>query len=76
MRLYQITLGKEKSPTNIDKKLKWDNKDEKSCGLIRISISNDLWFHPQEIDALNVAWENLETIFWKHNEIWGPHLEN
>ena len=37
--LYQITLGKEKTPSNVDKKAKWDNRNDEACGLIRMSIS-------------------------------------
>ena len=36
--LYRITLGKETTPTYDDKKVKWDNRNEKECGLIRMSI--------------------------------------
>jgi hypothetical protein len=34
-----------------------------------MSISSDLWFHLQGIDDPDEAWEKLETIFGKHNEI-------
>jgi hypothetical protein len=48
--LYRITLGKEKEPTDADKKAKWDNRNGKACGLIRMSIYPDLRYHLQEID--------------------------
>jgi hypothetical protein len=32
--LYRITLGKEKAPTDADKKAKWDNKNDETRGLI------------------------------------------
>jgi hypothetical protein len=28
--LYRITLGKEKSPTDVDKKAKWDNRNDEA----------------------------------------------
>jgi hypothetical protein len=56
--MYQITLGKEKSPTDDDKKAKWDNRSEKERGLIRMSISPNLRYHLQEIDDLEEAWDN------------------
>jgi hypothetical protein len=62
-------LGKKKSPTDAAKKSKWDNKNDEACGLIRMSISSDLWFHLQGIDDPDEAWKKLETIFGKHNEI-------
>jgi hypothetical protein len=40
--LYQITLGKETKPTNDDNKAKWDNRNDETRGLIKISISHDL----------------------------------
>jgi hypothetical protein len=43
--LYQITLGKEKTPTDVDNKVKWANRSDKACGLIKMSISHDLRFH-------------------------------
>jgi hypothetical protein len=45
--LYQITLAKEITPTDVDKKVKWDNRNEEARGLLEISISHDLRFHLQ-----------------------------
>jgi hypothetical protein len=43
--LYQIILGKEKEPTDTDKKFKSANRSDKARGIIRMSISPDLRFH-------------------------------
>jgi hypothetical protein len=67
--MYQITLGKEKEPTSDEKKVKWDNRNGKERGLIEISVSLDLRFHLEEIDDPDEAWENLESMFGKHNII-------
>jgi hypothetical protein len=48
--LYQITLGNETTPTDVDKKVKWDNRKDEARGLIGNSISPDLRFHLQSID--------------------------
>jgi hypothetical protein len=40
-----ITLRKETKPTDADKKVKWDNRNEEAHGLIEMSISPDLRFH-------------------------------
>jgi hypothetical protein len=32
--LYWITLGKETTPTDADKKVKWDNRNDEARGLI------------------------------------------
>jgi hypothetical protein len=74
--LYRITLGKETRPTNADKKSKWDSRNDEACGLIRMSISLDLRFHLQSIDKPKEAWENIESVFGKHNIIRAKQFEN
>jgi hypothetical protein len=74
--LYQITFGKEQEPTSDENKFKWANKNDKACGLIRISISPNLRFHFQGIDGLDKAWEKVEVVFGKHNIIQSHQIEN
>jgi hypothetical protein len=57
--LYRITMGKEKNPTNDDKKSKWDNRNDEARGLIGMSISPDLSYHLHGIDDLEVAWDKI-----------------
>ena len=47
-----------------------------SLELIEMPIFTDLRFHLHGIDELDMAWEQLETVFRKHNEIRGHQLEN
>ena len=74
--LFRITSVKETEPTDDDKKIKWANRCDETRGLIRIPISTDLRFHISRIDEPNITWEKLESMFGKHNEIWGHQLEN
>jgi hypothetical protein len=74
--LYQITLGNETTPTDADKKSKWDSRNVEACGLIRMSISPDLRSHLQTIDKPKEAWEKIESVFGKHNIIRAQQLEN
>jgi hypothetical protein len=74
--LYQITLGKETTPTDVDKKVKWDNQNDEARGLIKMSISHDLRFHLQSVDKPKEAWEKIESMFGKHNIIRAQQLEN
>jgi hypothetical protein len=74
--LYRITLGKEKAPTQADKKDKWDNRNDKACELIVISISLDLRYHLQDIDDPKEAWNTIESVFGKLNIIRAQQLEN
>ena len=67
--LFIFTSGKETKPTDDYKKIKWENICDEACGLIGISISIDLCFHISEIDEPDKAWEKLESLFGKHNEI-------
>ena len=41
-----------------------------------MSISTGFRFHISGIDELDNAWEKLEFLFGKHNEIQGHQLEN
>jgi hypothetical protein len=74
--LYQITLGKEKEPTDDDKYVKWINRNDEARGLIKMSISPDLRFHLQKIESSDKSWENLEVVFGKHNIIQAHQLKN
>ena len=74
--LCHITLGKETTPIDVDKKVKWDNRNDEACGLIGMSISPNLRFHPQEIDDPDETWEKIESVFSKHNIIRAHQLEN
>jgi hypothetical protein len=67
--LYPITMGKEKEPTDDDKKLKWANRSDEARGLIGMSISPDLRYHLQEIDNPEEAWGKIESMFGKVNII-------
>jgi hypothetical protein len=73
--LYWITLGKETTPTDNDKKSKWDNRNDEARGLIRMSISPDLRYHLQGIDDLEEAWNTIESVFGKLNIIRAKQLE-
>jgi hypothetical protein len=67
--LYRITLGKETTPSDDDKKAKWDNRNDKARVLIGMSISPDLRYHLQGIDDPEEAWNTIESVFGKLNII-------
>ena len=67
--LYQITMGKKTTPTDDDKKAKWDNRNDEACGLIGMSISPDLRYHLQGVDNPKEAWDKIESVFGKLNII-------
>jgi hypothetical protein len=74
--LYRITLGKEKEPIDVDKKVKWANRSDEARGLIGMPISPDLTSHLKEIDDPDEAWEKIESVFCKLNIIRAQQLEN
>ena len=74
--LYRITMGKETTPTDDDKKAKWDSRNDEACGLIRMSISHDLRYHIEGIDDPKEAWNTIESVFGKINIIREQQLEN
>jgi hypothetical protein len=74
--LYRITLGKEKAPTDVDKKAKWNNRNDKVRGLIIISISPNLRYHFQDINDPKESWITIESMFGKLNIIRTQQLEN
>jgi hypothetical protein len=74
--LYQITLEKETTPTDIDKKFKWDNRNDETRGLIGMSIYHNLRFHLQSIDQPKEAWDNIESVFGRKNILRAQQLEN
>jgi hypothetical protein len=50
--------------------------NEKSCGLIRMSINPDLRYHLQEINDPKEAWDKIESVFSKLNILQAQQLEN
>jgi len=73
--LYRITMGTETTPTDDDKKAKWNNRNDEARGLIGMSISPDLRCHLQGIDDLEDAWNMIESVFGKLNIIRSQKLE-
>jgi hypothetical protein len=68
--MYYITLGKKrfKNPLMMTS-IQMDNRNDEACGLLGMSISPDLRFHLQGIDGPYKAWEKIESVFGKHNNI-------
>jgi hypothetical protein len=50
--------------------------NEKSCGLIKMSINPDLRYHLQEINDPKEAWDKIESVFSKLNILQAQQLEN
>ena len=59
-----MTSGKEIEPTDDDKKIKWENRCDESCGLIGMSISTDLRFHISGIDEPDKSSQKVGICVW------------
>ena len=60
----------------LQKKLKWHNRRDEAYGLLCLSISRDLLFHLDSSESPNEAWEKLEDIFGKTDELRGNQIKN
>ena len=74
--LYRIATGLETKPSNDDKVVKWENKQDQARGLIGMSIAQDLRFHILDIDTPHEALDKLNTVFDIQNQIRAHQLEN
>jgi hypothetical protein len=74
--LYRIILRKEQEPTDDEKKVEWDNRNDEAHGLIIMSIYHDLRFHFQGINDPDEAWKKFQAVFGKHNIIRAHQLEH
>jgi hypothetical protein len=63
-------------PLMLQRKINEIIKMMKNMDLIGMSISRHFQFHLQGIDDSDEAWEKLEAVFGKNNEIQVHQLEN
>ena len=61
--LYRVTLALENEPNVVIEKAKWHNRMDETYGLLCISISPDLLFHPDGLTTPNQVWTQLESLF-------------
>ena len=63
-------------PNAAVEKIKWHNMRDESYGFLCLSISRDLLFHLDGLTSPNEAWERIEYVFGKIDEMRGHQLEN
>ena len=69
--LYRVTMETEAEPNVAAEKIKWHNKRDEAYGLLCLSISRDLLFHPDGLTSQNEVWENIQTLFRKTDKMRG-----
>ena len=72
----RIILGREAEPHQRVEKNKFLNRCDEAFGYLCTHISRDLLFHLEGLRTLIEAWEKLEDLFSKQDELWGHLLEN
>ena len=64
-----MTTRTETKPTSAIEKMRWENRKDKSTGILLELISTDLWFHVFECKIPNEIWTTLESLFGKQDEM-------
>ena len=69
-------MGKYTEPHHPTEKNKLLNRLDEAFGFLCSHISRDLLFHLEELKTPKEAWEKLEFMFGKQDELRGNILEN
>ena len=73
---FRIILGREAEPHHPAEKNKFMNRLDEGFGFLCTHISKDLLFHLEGLRSPKEAWENIEVLFGKKDELRGHFLEN
>ena len=57
--IYRVTMEIEADPNAASENIKWHNRRDEAYGLLCLSISRDLLFHPDGWTSPNEFWENI-----------------
>ena len=74
--LFRMTMGREVEPQQYVDKNKFLNRLDEASSFMCTHISWDLLFHLDGLRTLKEAWDNLESLFGKQDELRGNILEN
>ena len=68
---YRIILGRETDPHHPTERNKFMNRLDEEFGYLCTHISRDLLFHLEGLRIPKEAWEKLEVLFGKQDELRG-----
>ena len=74
--LFRMIMGREAEPHHAAEKNKFLNRLNEAFGYLCTHISRDLLFHLEGLRTPKEAWEKLEVLFGKQDELRGHILEN
>ena len=74
--LFRMTMGREVEPQQYVEKNKFLNRLDEAFDFMCIQIFLDLLFHLEGLRTPKEAWDKLESLFGKQDELRGHILEN
>ena len=74
--LYRVTMGTENQPNSIVEKSKFFNRMDEAFGMLCLNISRDLLFNVKSITTQNEVCFELDSLFWKNDELRVHQLED
>ena len=74
--LYRMTMGREIEPQQHVEKNKFSNRLDEAFGFMCTHMSWDVLFNLEGLRTLKEAWEKLEYLFGRQDELQGNILEN
>ena len=74
--MFRMTMGRKTDPQQYVEKNKVLNRLDLAFGFMCTHMSWDILFHIERLRTLKEAWDKLEFLFGKQDEILGHILEN
>ena len=74
--LYWVTMDIEEEHTHVIDKAIFFNKKDEALGFLCLSISKDLLFHLSGLKTLKDIWDQLASLYGKHDDLRVYQLEN
>ena len=74
--LYRMTMGREAEPQQYVEKSKLVNRLNEASDFMCIHIYRDLMFHLEGLRTHKEAWDKLESLFGKQDDLRGHILDN
>ena len=74
--LWRLVNGEHKKPTNAQAMIKWEEKCDKSRGIIGQTVLDSLQVGIEEEDNPVKVWKTLASLFDKYDDVYAYYLEN
>ena len=74
--LFRLIEEVEEEPNSDKDRAKYMNRLDESLGHLLSSVSQGIWFHILELKTPKLVWDNISSLFDKHDEMRIHQLEN